>query len=60
MDKTIHYTTVCIDNQGKVYDMRFEYPPTDWEGTTIVVNAFTCTVEECERLKKKKPKKKKK
>lgn len=56
------YATVAIDKYGRVYDLSKEHP--SWEaykeakkkGTQercIVVNAFTCTVEECERLKRK-------
>jgi hypothetical protein len=50
------YTTVCKDKYGRYYDLRYEHP--SWEqykkGETrcIVVNAFTCTVEEADRLTK--------
>jgi hypothetical protein len=56
----IKYTTVCIDKYGRVYDLSVEYPKGEmskkgkksWE-KNIVVDAFTCTVEECARLKAK-------
>jgi hypothetical protein len=54
-----HYTTIAIDNNGKVYDLSKESPPYE----VMIVNAYTCTIEECERLKEKylkKDKKKKK
>lgn len=64
------YTTVCIDIYGRVYDLRHEHP--SWEYAKkkkkkdkapiyerrIVANAFTCTVEECAKLKAKAEKKK--
>ena len=54
----IQYTTVCVDKYGRVYDLSKEYPRSEiikkGKKTTlrhIVRNAFTCTVEECARLK---------
>ena len=60
----IKYTTVCIDIYGRVYDLAIEHP--SWEiarknkgkkntgfERCIVRDAFSCTVEECTRLKKK-------
>jgi len=63
-------TTVCICGDGKVYDLgRGEYPPyppeTKKRGAVIkdpkfmVVDAFTCTQEKADELKKKKKKGKK-
>lgn len=57
------YKTVCIDIYGRVYDLSKEHP--SWEQAkksnskksgferNIVRDAFTCTVEECARLKAK-------
>lgn len=56
--ETRHYTTVCKDKYGRYYDLRFEHP--SWEekkkGVVVstVVNAFTCTIEEANRLTKRK------
>ena len=50
------YTTVAKDKYGKYYDLRFEHP--SWEekrkGIVVctVVNAFTCTLEEADKLTK--------
>lgn len=50
------YTTVALDKYGKYFDLRFEHP--SWEekkkGVLVctVVNAFTCLVEEADRLTK--------
>lgn len=67
------FTTVAIDKQGRVYDLSKEHPSrevhlkakkkglAEHQEKNIVVNAFTCTFEECERLKAKwKTRKKKK
>lgn len=49
---------MCKDKYGRYYDLRYEHP--SWEqykrGSTapIVVNAFTCTVEEADILTKRK------
>jgi hypothetical protein len=49
-----YFTTVCKDKYGRYYDLRHEHP--SWElkksggETCIVVNAFTCSVEEADRL----------
>lgn len=61
------HTTVCVDVNGKYYDLSKEHP--DWElykrnkekykGKRIIFqprfvkDAFTCTVEKCEILKHK-------
>lgn len=59
----MQYTTVCIDIYGRVYDLSMEHP--SWEQAKkskgkqkafercIVKDAFTCTIEECARLKAK-------
>lgn len=53
-----HYTTVAKDRYGRYYDLSKEHP--SWEekkkGITVstVVDAFTCTVEEADRLTKRK------
>ena len=63
------YTTVCIDIYGRVYDLSEEHPAWDQAKKRkgkkeaifercIVKNAFTCTIDECERLKKNSKKKK--
>jgi len=63
------YTTIAIDKYGRVYDLSKEHPSyevhkkTKAKGTKehqercIVVNAFTCTIEECQKLKNKKERK---
>lgn len=49
-----YYTTVCKDKYGRYYDLLYEHP--SWEekkkGVSVcaVVNAFTCTLEEADRL----------
>lgn len=49
-----HYTTVAKDKYGRYYDLRFEHP--SWEEkrkgvmSCTVVNAFTCPIEEADRL----------
>ena len=60
---SIKYTTVCLDVNGRYYDLSKEHP--NWElhkknrGKEViyqrrfVVNAFTCTVEEYKKLKRK-------
>lgn len=59
----IKYTTVCIDIYDRVYNLSIEHP--SWEQKKnakgkqkifqrcIVKNAFTCTIEEYEKLKSK-------
>lgn len=48
------YTTVCKDKYGRYYDLRYEHP--SWEEkkkgiiVCIVRDAFTCTLEEADRL----------
>ena len=50
------YTTVCKDKYGRYYNLSKEHP--SWEevkkGITIctVVDAFTCSIEEVNRLTK--------
>lgn len=71
-----HYTTVAIDIYGRVYDISKEHPSweqvkearrkaggkkvNESQLRCIVVNAFTCTREECQRLKEQYQKKKRK
>jgi len=61
----IPYTTICICADGKVYDLgKGEYPPKSHEEVIkekkfMVINAYTCTQEEADRLKAKANKKKK-
>ena len=56
------FTTVCIDRYGKVYDLSIEHPSFVLEkknkgkkntgfAKRNIVDAFTCTIEECARLK---------
>lgn len=70
------YTTVVVDIYGRVYDIACEHPSWEQvkiarkksgkkkidesQLKPIVKNAFTCTVEECARLKAKAEKKKRK
>jgi hypothetical protein len=52
----VYYTTVAKDKYGRYYDLSKEHP--SWEekkkglATCTVVDAFTCTVEEADRLTK--------
>ena len=46
----IYYTTVIISKSGKVYDLGKREGP---GGDEFCINAYTCTVEEAERLKSK-------
>ena len=60
----LKYTTVCVCGDGAVYDLgQLEFPPQSpfKDGSIrdkkfMVINAFTCTLEEVTRLKKKKRK----
>ena len=62
----VNYTTVCICGDGVVYDLgKDEYPPQSphKDGTVrskkyLVIDSFTCTVEEAKKLIDKKKKKK--
>jgi len=66
------FTTVAIDKYGRCYDLSKEHPAhevhkkakkkgiAEHQEKCIVINAFTCTIEECARLKAKWQKKKKK
>lgn len=65
---SIKHTTVCLDIYGRYYDLSKEHP--SWEQQKkskgksaifqrrIVRDAFTCTVEEYERLVSKSKKRK--
>lgn len=57
---TRFFTTVVKDKYGRYYDLRYEHPSWEQEqrGDThpIVVDAFTCTLEEADRLTKRKRK----
>ena len=56
------YTTVCVTADQKVYNLgKGQYPPAApgkdgviREDKYRVINAFTCTVEEANRLQRKK------
>jgi hypothetical protein len=60
------YTTLAICGDGKIYDLgEGEFPPASphkdgaiREKKYLVVNAYTCTIEEAEKLKNKRKKKK--
>ena len=65
--KNGEYTTICIDKYGCVYDLSKEHPSWEqekedkkqWGGgggnlRPIVVNAYSCLVEEIPKGKKKK------
>jgi hypothetical protein len=50
------YTTVCIDIHGRIFDLSKEHPAWVYRCDGIwqkrfVKDAFTCSVEECEKLK---------
>jgi hypothetical protein len=59
----MQYMTVVVDRYGRVYDLSCEHP--SWEASktakksgaeerNIVVNAFTCPVDELDALRKRK------
>jgi len=59
------YTTVAVDKNGRVYDLAKVHP--SWEeakkgndSVHIVVNAYTCLVEDVRGKQKKRKKRKKK
>ena len=61
--KKVKMTTVAVDKHGKFYDLSKSHP--SWEqakkGNTeenIVVDAFTCTQEEANKIRKRPDKKK--
>ena len=55
-DRYGEYTTVAKDKYGVYYDLRFEHPSWEEKKKGILVStvrdAFTCTVEEADRLTK--------
>lgn len=49
----IEYTTVCIDLNGRLYDLRFEHPSVVSKDKMNVKDAFTMPVEEADKIRAK-------